>query len=51
MFCVCIKHKNNDKKGIERATDILTDMYIECGIFSRCISYALSVTVRIANPG
>jgi NAD kinase len=52
MFCVCIKHKNNDNKKegrIERATDILTDVYIERGIFSRCIRYAL--TMRKANPG
>ncbi|MGA9154808.1 MAG: hypothetical protein WBZ36_29845 [Candidatus Nitrosopolaris sp.] len=50
MFRVCIKHKNNDNQnGIERATDILTDMYIERGIFSRCIRYALSVTLRKAN--
>jgi len=49
MLCVCIKHKNNDnrKEGrTERATDILTDVYIERGIFSRCIRYALSVTMR-----
>ena len=49
MFCVCIKHKNNDNRkegSIERATDILTDVYIERGIFSRCIRYALSVTMR-----
>lgn len=52
MFCVCIRHKNNDNQnGIERATDILTDMYIERGIFSRCIRYALSVTMRKANSG
>ena len=52
MFCVCIKRKNNDnKKGIERATDILTDVYIERGIFSRCIRYALSITIRKANSG
>lgn len=50
MFCVCIKHKNNDSQnGIEQATDILTDVYIERGIFSRCIRYALSVTIRKAN--
>jgi hypothetical protein len=50
MFSVCIKHKNNDnQKGIERATDILTDIYIERGIFSRCIRYALSVTLRKAS--
>jgi len=54
MLCVCIKHKNNDnrKEGrIERATDILTDVYIERGIFSRCIRYALSVTIRKENSG
>ena len=52
MFCVCIKHKNNDNQnGVERATDILTDVYIERGIFSRCIRYALSVTMRKANSG
>jgi hypothetical protein len=52
MFCVCIKHKNSDNQnGIERTTDILTDIYIERGIFSRCIRYALSVTVRKANSG
>jgi hypothetical protein len=54
MFCVCIKEKNNDNKKegrIERTTDILTDVYIERGIFSRCIRYALSVTMRKANPG
>ena len=52
MFSVCIKHKNNDNQnGIERATDILTDIYIERGIFSRCIRYALSVTIRKANSG
>jgi NAD kinase len=54
MFCVCIKQKNNDNKKegrIERATDILTDMYIERGIFSRCIRYALSVTMRKPNSG
>jgi NAD+ kinase len=52
MFCVCVKHKNNDNdNGIERETDILTDVYIERGIFSRCIRYALSVTMRKANPG
>ena len=51
-FCVCIKHKNNDNQnGIERATDILTDMYIERGNFSRCIRYTLSVTIRKANSG
>jgi hypothetical protein len=50
MFSVCIKHKNNDNQnGIERATDILTDIYIERGIFSRCIRYALSVTIRKAS--
>ena len=52
MFCVCIKHKNNaNQDGIERGTDILTDIYIERGIFSRCIRYALSVTIRKANSG
>jgi NAD+ kinase len=52
MFCVCIKQKNNDNnKGIERATDILTDVYIERGIFSRCIRYALSVTMPKTNSG
>ena len=52
MFSVCIKHKNNDNhNGIERATDILTDIYIERGIFSRCIRYALSVSIRKANSG
>ena len=54
MFCVCVKPKNNDnrKEGrIERATDILTDVYIERGIFSRCIRYALSVTIRKENSG
>ena len=50
MFSVSIKHKNNDNKNsIEGATDILTDIYIERGIFSRCIRYALSVTIRDAN--
>jgi hypothetical protein len=50
MFSISIKHKNNDdQKGIEEATDILTDIYIERGIFSRCIRYALSVTIREAN--
>ena len=52
MFCVCIKHKSNgNQNGIERATDILTDMYIERGIFSRCIRYALSVTMPKTNSG
>ncbi len=52
MFCVCIKHKNNDNQNsIERGTDILTDMYIERGVFSRCIRYALSVTIHKANSG
>ena len=54
MFCVRIKQKNNNNKKegrFERATDILTDVYIERGIFSRCIRYALSVTMRMANPG
>ena len=54
MLCVCIKHKNNDnrKEGrIERATDILTDVYIERGLFSRCIRYALSATIRKENSG
>jgi hypothetical protein len=47
MFSVSIKHKDNDNQnGIEGATDILTDIYIERGIFSRCIRYALSVTIR-----
>jgi NAD+ kinase len=45
MFSVSIKHKNS----IEGATVILTDIYIERGIFSRCIRYALSVTIREAN--
>ncbi|PWU79592.1 MAG: hypothetical protein DLM72_16530 [Candidatus Nitrosopolaris wilkensis] len=50
MFSVSIKHKNNDNQnGIEGAIDILTDIYIERGIFSRCIRYALSVTIREAN--
>ena len=50
MFSVSIKHKNNDNKSsIEGTTDILTDIYIERGIFSRCIRYALSVTIRDAN--
>jgi NAD+ kinase len=50
MFSVSIKHKNNDNQnGIEGTTDILTDIYIERGIFSRCIRYALSVTIRDAN--
>ncbi|MGC2571116.1 MAG: hypothetical protein WA364_06350 [Candidatus Nitrosopolaris sp.] len=54
MFCVCIKQKNNDNnKGIVNivSTDILTDVYIERGIFSRCIRYALSVTIPKANSG
>jgi len=52
LFCVCIKHKNNDdQNGIERATDILTGIYLERGIFSRCIRYALSVAIRKANSG
>jgi NAD+ kinase len=50
MFSVSIKHKNNDNQnGIKGAIDILTDIYIERGIFSRCIRYALSVTIREAN--
>lgn len=50
MFCVSIKHKNNDNQNdIEETTDILTDIYIERGIFSRCIRYALSVTIRETN--
>lgn len=50
MFSVSIKHKNNDNQNsIEGATVILTDIYIERGIFSRCIRYALSVTIREAN--
>lgn len=52
MFCVSIKHKNNDNQStIEGATDILTDIYIERGIFSRCIRYALSVSVHKTNLG
>ena len=50
MFSVSIKHENNDNQnGIEGAIDILTDIYIERGIFSRCIRYALSVSIREAN--
>jgi hypothetical protein len=50
MFSVSIKHKNNaNQNGIEGAKDILTDIYIERGIFSRCIRYALSVTIRETN--
>ena len=50
MFFVTIKHKNNDNQNcIERATDILTDIHVERGIFSRCIRYALSVTIHDAN--
>ena len=40
MFCVSIKHKNNDNQNdIEETTDILTDIYIERGIFSRIYIY------------
>ena len=35
--------------SLEGVTDILTDIYIERGIFSRCIRYALSVTILDAN--
>lgn len=50
MFSVSIKHKNNDNQNyIAGATDILTDIYVERGIFSRCIRYALSVTIQDAN--
>jgi len=52
MFSVSIKHRNNDNQSsIEGATDILTDIYIERGIFSRCIRYALSVTIHKTNLG
>jgi len=50
MFSVSVKHKNNDNQNhIEETTDILTDIYVERGIFSRCIRYALSVTIYDAN--
>jgi hypothetical protein len=50
MFSVSIKHKNNDNQNyILGATDILTDIYVERGIFSRCIRYALSVTIHDAK--
>ena len=50
MFVSNIKN-NDNQNGVERATDILTDVYIERGIFSRCIRYALSVTIRKENSG
>jgi len=50
MFSVSIKHKNNDNRNdVEGATDILTDIYVERGIFSRCIRYTLSVIIQEAN--
>lgn len=50
MFSVSIKNKNNaDQNVIKSTTDILTDIYIERGIFSRCIRYGLSVAKWGAN--
>jgi hypothetical protein len=49
MFSVYIKRKNNDNQNGIGGTDILTDIYVERGIFSRCIRYALSVTIHGGN--
>jgi len=46
MFSVFLKNKNNHGVTSKAAVDVLTDIYIERGIFAGCIRYYLSVAIN-----
>jgi NAD+ kinase len=43
MFTVFLKNKSNHRFTNEEPVDVLTDIYVERGIFAGCIRYRLSV--------